>query len=64
LGASDLVERLAGGGNHVEGVKADLGAGQRPANRSLIPWTHVDRDRPNRFFAVAEQVKELLQGLA
>jgi hypothetical protein len=63
LVAADLVDRALREADHVERVKADLGAGGVGADRLLIAAAHVDRDGPDRALAVAEFVEERLQGL-
>jgi hypothetical protein len=45
----------------VERVKAQLGVGDRLADRALVLAAHVDRDRPDRVAAVAELGEELGQ---
>ncbi len=60
--AANLVGRAAGEPADVERVKADLGVGDRGANRALVLAAHVDQDRTDRVAAVAELVEEGLQG--
>ena len=58
LVAADLVDRALGEADDVEGVKADLGVRDAVADRLLVAAGHVDRDRPDRAAALAEQLEE------
>src|SRR5215213_13922 len=60
--APDLVGRAAREPADMERVKANLGVGDRVADRALVLAAHVDRDRPDRVPALAELVEEGLQG--
>jgi hypothetical protein len=62
LVAADLVGRLGAQLDHMEGVKAHLGVGDRLGDRLLIAGGHVDRDRPDRRLLLGrEPVEERLQ---
>jgi hypothetical protein len=63
LVATDLVHGALAEAHDVEGVKADVGVRDRCADRLLVAAGHVNRDRPDRLLAIAEEVEELLQRL-
>ncbi len=63
LVATDLVHCALAEAHDVEGVKADVGVRDRCVDRLLVAAGQIDRDRPDRRLAVAEEVKELLQRL-
>jgi hypothetical protein len=60
--AAVLVDGALGEADCVEGVKADVGVGDRVADGLLVAARPVDHDRPDRELAVTEQVEESLQG--
>ena len=60
---SDLVDRALREAHDMEGVKADLGVGDRVLDRLLVAAGHVERHGLDRVLAVPEQVEELLQSL-
>jgi hypothetical protein len=60
LVAADLVDGALREPHDVEGVEADLGLRDAVADRLLVATGHVDRDRPDRLRALAEQVEKRL----
>jgi hypothetical protein len=63
LVATNLIDRALGEAHHMKRVKADLSVGNAVADRFGVAAGHVDRDRADRLFAVAELVEEALQCL-
>src|SRR3954454_9045303 len=59
--AADLVGRAGGEPDHVEGIERDLGLRDGFADGALVFAAHVDRDRADRGFGVAERIEEALQ---
>jgi hypothetical protein len=58
--AADLVDGALGEPHDMEGIEADIGVGELLADGLLIAAGHVDRDRPDRLLALAEQLEESL----
>ncbi len=61
--ATDLVDGALAQADDVKRIEADLGRGDRGADRLLIAAAHVDRDRPDRVAPLAELGEERLQRL-